>query len=179
MARIIFLCMLFVLVGCDQIGNKVAQTVYKGTLKGVEACLAENKSSLVSEEDVRNRCVDVHKKGVYVDGTDGRSAFLSAKPDSVIRIKPAHGTWLNNSNSSIITQVEVAGMVYDKAGKEFSGKTVKKGLWIMPGEAIDIVFDVQIPDMPKGIGKNCDGGPYENCMTFGRFNFWGIKFTVN
>ena len=179
MSRIILLIMVCVLVGCDQIGNKVAQTFNKGTLKGVEACLAENKSTLVSEEDIRNRCVDFHKEAIYVERTDPRHAFVTTNNHPVMRIEPAGRTWLNTSTSSIITQVEVTGKIFDKSGKEFSAKTVKKGLWIMPGEAITTVFEVRIPDMPRGIDEHCSEAPFENCKTYAISNFWGIKFTVN
>lgn len=61
----IFYCVLFflffVVSGCDQISNQITQSMHKGTLKGVEACLKENESTMVSELVIRKLCVAQHQ----------------------------------------------------------------------------------------------------------------------
>jgi len=179
MSRIIVLCTVLFIAGCDEVTDRLTQAINKGTLKGVEARLNSNRSTLVSEEDIRNRCVEHHKVSGSIDATAWK-ANISIQDDRLrIRSLGMEGGWKNTSDNFIVTEVEITGVAYDDSGKRFSGSSTEKGLWVLPGEPFSVASDVIIKGLPKGMSGYCKNDLFKNCVTWMVPSFKGIKFKVN
>lgn len=176
-AGFIFLSVGVSISGCDLISDKFTQAMYRGTLRGLEACVAENKSSLVPEANVRDRCVELHKQPLNSINTSGWRAEVFPLDGRRVRVRSEKKGWKNSTVDQIITHIEISVSLYDETGKEQRGTVIEKGLWVMPGEYVDVSTSIDMVstmDVPY-----CENEPYRNCRTWTAGNFWGLKFIVN
>ena len=170
----VFYCVLFflffVVSGCDQISNQITQSMHKGTLKGVEACLKENKSTLLSEVGIRKLCVAQHQtsRKKYIPET--------AKVDKNLTLS---GYLTNPFSDFIITEVDLEVNVYDGDGEKFTVYGTEDGLWAEPGAEYYVVVSMDTIATKVRPSKSCaDDSPRENCKAWGLNSYSGIKINV-
>lgn len=112
--------------GCDYVASKAADTLYDGTLKGVELCISRNESQLVDDLVIRHLCVTEHERLIFIEL--GGTAYFTSDREAVNYPAKFTGSFTNDSANYVISGFTVTVVYTDskKDTKSFSG------LWIEP-----------------------------------------------
>ncbi|MDP2492580.1 hypothetical protein Q8W25_01075 [Shimia thalassica] len=154
----------------QQTANEVLRD---GTLQGVEVCVANSESALVTVETTRNACSARFQKNLYsIEFATGR-AGPSVQAGKVL----LEGSLENKKTSHVTTWIALSFYTFDADGKksEFVTDTF---LWIEPSSATEL--SVTLPDLePEQVRdmKFCDHEDEspKSCMGWGVMEIRGIE----
>lgn len=161
------------ILGFEPIERTINETINRGTLKGVETCVAYSSSNLISEETIRTTCVNSFQKRLHSrDHATGR-----AGPRWNENTVFWNGTLENKTPDHVTTWVQILVEVFDEDGakKEYSADT---SIWIEPLHEVE--FRVKIGDLEPEQIKDVEFCEHEasspkGCMTWGITDAMGLK----
>ena len=172
---ILFSLIVFLGNGCSPFNE---EKKFKGTLKGVSACMEKNKdqSELVSSSLIKERCIAKHqtfKDKIYSE--DHLASVIVTKDF----IKVSANSLDNNLGDYVITAVNLEGHFYDENGKYHSKSKWVKNLWVNPDKKYTAIVSIQnkfSQDQVDKITGSCNRiGPLEKKISCHGWNIVGYK----
>ncbi len=174
--------------GCDEINAVIDNTLYKGTLKGVQLCVDRNETDILSRQDIRTSCASKHEKSmpnVYVTGEAHLITY--ARPNRTRfygRIENGSATFVIGG-PVVVTSVTVTAYYYDSDGKMHSFSYPLKGIWIEPGKSHSFSTDIEdnVFKHEKHPGwclkKFKKRKERQGCLTWDRSGVHGVEVSTN
>jgi hypothetical protein len=168
------MCLLAALViGIEPLERMLNELIKKGTLRGVEACMAYSSSELLSEDSIKASCVSTFQKNLY----NGDLATGRAGPRNDERTVGWGGTLQNKTPDHVTTWIRVSVSIYDADGTEQESQ-VETSIWIDPLNEAE--FRVELPEFEREQLENIDFCDHEDlepqaCMIWAVTDIMGLK----
>lgn len=167
------ICLLAALFfGVEPVEKVITEAIYKGALKGVEACMDYSGSALLSDEAVKKKCVRDFQKRLYQsDHATGRAGPLINQ-----RSVGWGGTLENKTPDHVTTWIEISVRIFDTEGteQEYLARTT---IWIDPLDEAE--FRVDLPDLESEQVEGIEFCEHDDlkpkaCMTWGVVRVMGL-----
>lgn len=168
------MCLVAALVfGVKPVQREINEAMRRGTVGGVESCMAYSRSELLSIDAVKATCVRNFQKNLYnSDNATGR-----AGPRLDLGTVSWGGRLENKTPDHVTTWVRLSVSIFDEDGSE-QEFTAETSIWIDPlGEA---EFKVEIPELQSEQLEDkdfCDHDDPEptGCMAWGVTDVMGLS----
>ncbi|MGI3166404.1 hypothetical protein [Pseudooceanicola sp. 200-1SW] len=158
--------------GCKPVAV-VVESLFQGSLRGLDACMEANASSFLDREDVRAICVSKHQQPM----TPRELEHLQGVARSQGRTMTA--TISSTFSDRIISQVNLMVYRYDEAGEVATARS-NASTWLLPGERVEVsaeLMDLSTEDQALGW---CDDAlafdARRSCKTWDIFYARAISF---
>lgn len=161
------------IIGFKPVQRTINEAVNRGTLTGVENCIAYSESQLISSEATRSACIRSFEKNLF----SGEHASGRAGPTFTDQSVSWVGKLENKTPDHVTTWIGLSVIVYDAEGneKEFLGDT---SVWIDPLGETD--FRVDLPELTRDMvdaSEFCelDAASPTSCMSWGIVEVKGLS----
>ena len=156
--------------GCGGSSEEQENTVYKGTVKGVEMCMERLKGQSVTPEQLRQACAANHEE----EGTDW-AVELDGGPTTEAGLKVLAGTVTNRDERGVVTGYEIGTTFYDKKGAAARDREQWRGLWLEPGQSTSFSTARLHPGSMPLCDKATPETERKNCWAWAVSHVWQVR----
>ncbi len=128
------------IIGIEPVMRFANEAINRGTLRGVERCIAYEQSALLSKEAVKSLCVHAFQRQLYLP----ELASGKAGPRTLQGLVRWEGRLENKTPDHVTTWVKVAIIIFDDEGKE-QESFAETSIWIDPTS--DAELELEFPDL--------------------------------
>ena len=158
--------------GCKPVAV-VVESLFQGSLRGLDACMEANASSFLDREDVRAVCVTKHQRPMNPRDLE------HLQGEARLQGRTLTATLTSSFTDRIISQVKLGVSVYDAAG-EVSFVPSYASTWLLPGETVEVTtVHRELSPEDQALGWCDDALAYDarrSCKTWDIFHARAIFF---